>query len=219
MVYVRPDAVGAMVKLVYTSTVAAAVPIAPVPRLPSAKVVFLVEPLLVNVPEPAALPRVVLALRTVNVPVVAPSDMALLAWNAVTVVAVALNRLRVAALVDMVAAFRAIPPDPARMVVALAPLVEPMVTVWTAPVLVAILTVEANAAAPTVPIFTVLAAAWLPTVIMPEAAVCSEIAEAPVTFTAPPLVLPMVVVPAPVVLILVLPVTVVMPVRPMLVPL
>ena len=81
------------------------------------------------------------------------------------------------------------------------------------------MTVEASAAAPTVPIFTVLAAVWLPMVIMPEAAVCSEIAEAPVTFTAPPLVLPMVVVPAPVVLILVLPVTVVMPVRPMLVPL
>ena len=145
-------------KLVYTLTVAAAVPMAPAARSPRASVVFLVEPLLVKVPEPATLPSVVLALRTVKVPVVAPTEIEVPACSIVTVAAFVLNRPRVAALVAIVAAFKLILPLPAVIVVVLVVFEEPILTVCAAPVLVPILTVELNAAAPTVPIFTVFAA-------------------------------------------------------------
>ena len=91
------------------STVAAAVPMAP-PAATSAicKVVFRVAPLLVNKPLPAALPKVWLALRTVNVPVVAPMLIDVPAWYSVIVVALVLKTDRVVALVAIVALFRLI---------------------------------------------------------------------------------------------------------------
>ena len=65
--YVRPDAVGAIVKLVYLSTVLAAVPMAPAAKSPNANDVFFVEPLLVKVPVPALAPAVKLPCTVVVV--------------------------------------------------------------------------------------------------------------------------------------------------------
>jgi hypothetical protein len=60
-VYVRPEAEGEILKLVYISTVVAAEPMDPPAKSPKARVAFLVEPLFVKVPDPPAPPTVRLA--------------------------------------------------------------------------------------------------------------------------------------------------------------
>ena len=106
-------------------------------KLVSAKVVLTVAPLFVKVPDPAALPKVWLALRTVKVPVVAPMLMAVPAWRVLIVVGV-LNRLRVAALDVIVPPLRLMPPVvPATRVTALLTLL--LLPIVTAPVEVPVL--------------------------------------------------------------------------------
>ena len=83
------------------------VPIGPLlPKLLKAKVMFVSEPLLVTVPEPAALPSTMLAFRKVRVPVVEPIEIDVADCKAVTVVAVLLNSPIVAWLVEMTDEFR-----------------------------------------------------------------------------------------------------------------
>ena len=143
----------------------------PPAKSPRAKVLLTVEPLLVKTPEPAALPNVWLALRIVNVPVVAPILILVPACRAVTVAALVLNSPRVVALVAMVAELRLMLPVPA---VRVTPLPFTLL-----PIDIAVRPVPAGVPAPmrivcvlpfavlALPMSMVLVAVELPTVIPP----------------------------------------------------